>query len=70
VWETDRPSHSEPVNITDERKRIKELLVDQEREEILALLYKNKGNIAKVAREIGISRNSIYRKLNKLNITP
>ncbi|AFV12354.1 sigma54 specific transcriptional regulator [Thermacetogenium phaeum DSM 12270] len=51
-----------------ERNRIKRLLAEKERQEISLLLVKNKGNLSKVARELGISRSSLYRKLRKLDI--
>jgi PAS domain S-box-containing protein len=54
--------------ITDERRKIKELLAETDREEIFTLLSKNKGNVSLVARDLGISRASLYRKLKKLDL--
>jgi PAS domain S-box-containing protein len=71
--ETD--SHSEitlppqPCTIANERKRIREHLAKKDRTEIFTLLEKNSGNISKVARDLGISRNTLYRKMHRLNIT-
>jgi DNA-binding NtrC family response regulator len=48
--------------------KIKSILAEEERREILSLLYKNKGNISKVAKDMNISRNSLYRKMRKLGI--
>jgi transcriptional regulator of acetoin/glycerol metabolism len=65
---TDMPSHPEPINITKERKIIKEQLAEREQEEILDLFHQYKGNITQVARGMGISRRTVYRKLNKLHV--
>lgn len=67
-WPQETALPFQAVTITDERKKIKQLLAEKEREEIFSLLAKNNGNISQVAREMGISRNSLYRKLKKLNI--
>lgn len=51
------------------KKKIKELLAERERQEIVTLILKNKGNISQVARDMGISRTTLYRKMRKLNIS-
>ena len=56
------------ATITSEKRRIQKILADQERQEILGLLAKNQGNMSQVARDLGIARNSLYRKLKKLNL--
>ncbi|AEG61712.1 sigma-54-dependent Fis family transcriptional regulator [Desulforamulus ruminis] len=68
VWQRETGWSPQSISITEERKKIKERLAENQREEILTLLSKNKGNVSQVAREMGISRNSLYRKLKKLNI--
>ena len=40
-------------------------LADQERELILEAYRRNKGNISAVSRELGISRNKVYKKLKE-----
>ncbi|HEX3015906.1 MAG TPA: sigma-54-dependent Fis family transcriptional regulator [Desulfobacteria bacterium] len=54
--------------ISSEKIKIKELLDNNERREIVNRLMANNGNISSVAREMGISRNSLYKKLKRLNI--
>ncbi|SFH10042.1 PAS domain S-box-containing protein [Desulfotomaculum arcticum] len=61
---------SQVITIIDEKKKIKEMLAEKERQEIYYFLSKSNGNLSQVARDMGISRNSLYRKLKKLNIMP
>ena len=68
IWEIETALGSKLAKITDERRKIKELLADKEREEIFTLLSKNNGNVSLVARDMGISRASLYRKLKKLDV--
>lgn len=49
--------------------KIKELLDENERQELINKLLVNHGNISHVAREMGISRTSLYKKLKRLNIS-
>ena len=49
-------------------KKIKEILAEKERQEILSTLLKNKGNISQTARDLDVSRPTIYRKMRKLKI--
>jgi transcriptional regulator with PAS, ATPase and Fis domain len=55
--------------INSERYRLKILLAEEERREILMLLSKNKGNVTKVAKYMNISRNTLYKKMRKLGIS-
>ncbi|MGC7870110.1 sigma-54-dependent Fis family transcriptional regulator [Desulfosporosinus sp. SYSU MS00001] len=48
---------------------IKKLLARNERQEIINKLLTCQGNISHTAKEMGISRNSLYKKLKKLEIT-
>lgn len=48
--------------------KIKAMLDEEERREILSMLYKNKGNISRVAKDMNMSRNTLYRKMRKLGI--
>lgn len=63
----------EPIDIPvptleEERKRIKEIQAQQETEEIISLLAACGGNVSEVARRLGISRNTLYRKMRQYNI--
>ncbi len=51
-------------NVT--RKSERKNLADQEREIVLAAYKRHKGNISAVARELGISRNKVYKKLKEI----
>jgi sigma-54 dependent transcriptional regulator, acetoin dehydrogenase operon transcriptional activator AcoR len=57
------------LTFTGEINEIKEKLAEKERQAILDLLKENNGNVSQVARDMGISRNSLYRKLKKLSMT-
>ena len=49
-------------------RRLRELLQDEERAEILACLRTHKGNMSKAAQELGMARNTLYRKMQKLEL--
>jgi transcriptional regulator of acetoin/glycerol metabolism len=59
------------VQNTVNSKRIgrKQLFAELEQQEIMNLLSQNGGNVSQAAREMGISRNSIYRKMKRYNIS-
>ena len=57
--------HHGPTSFREQRARIKEELAEQERREILELLSRNRGNLSRTARAMGLSRTSLYRKLGK-----
>ncbi len=61
-----------PQVVPQARKRNKwrELKAEQEAHKIRALLDEYDGNVTKAALELGISRNTLYRKLNKFDISP
>lgn len=61
------PLYSEP-SISAERKRRKVQAAQEEREEIMALLVLHGGNISRVAENMGVSRNTLYRKLKQYEI--
>ncbi len=52
-----------------DKKKIREILAEKERQEIISMLLKNKGNISQTARNLDISRPTLYRKMRKLKIT-
>ena len=45
-------------------------LESAERRALLQELQRHEWNLSGVARELGISRNTLYRKLQRLNIKP
>lgn len=49
-------------------KTVRELTAKMEEDEIVELLGHFDGNVSKVARHLGISRNTLYTKLKKYNI--
>lgn len=55
------PVQTPPVNFGREQRR--KLLEETERQRILMLLTKHGGNVSMAAREMGISRNTLYRKM-------
>jgi sigma-54 dependent transcriptional regulator, acetoin dehydrogenase operon transcriptional activator AcoR len=57
-----------PSNNTDSRGKMKALINQVETDEIKTLLSKHRGNISKIARELGVSRNTVYRKIKQNDI--
>lgn len=51
-----------------ERKKRKQYLEEKERERIINLLDQYGGNISQVARQMSISRSTVYRKMQQYNI--
>ena len=43
-------------------------LDEMEQRAIISALDKHSGNLSKVARELGLGRNTLYRKMEKYNI--
>lgn len=62
------PNTERETNVM-EKHKIKELLDMHEQKEIMDMLINAKGNLSQVARDMGISRNTLYKKLKKLNIS-
>jgi len=60
------PVQTPPVNFGREQRR--KLLEEAERQRILMLLTKHGGNVSMAAREMGISRNTLYRKMRLYEI--
>ncbi|BDU71916.1 sigma-54-dependent Fis family transcriptional regulator [Mesoterricola silvestris] len=48
--------------------KLRDLLAEEEREEILASLRSAKGNMTRAAQNLGISRNTLYRKMEKFGL--
>lgn len=62
---TETPSQADPGEISNSVTNVK----DMEREMIIKSIEKNKNNMTNVAKELGMSRSSLYRKLKKYNIS-
>ncbi len=50
------------------REQQKKFIMDQESAQIIELLDKYRGNISKVAREMGVARSTLYKKMNEYHI--
>lgn len=59
---------SQGASVTLQRERQKQLQAQLEQQEIIKLLGKHGGNISRVAEDMGISRNTVYRKMKRYNI--
>ena len=60
--------HPLQINKSDKRKQILNELERQERQEIVAMFGIYEGNISQIARKMGISRNTLYRKMRLYGI--
>ncbi|QXM07185.1 sigma 54-interacting transcriptional regulator [Crassaminicella indica] len=58
----------QPISIKEIIERERKLQEEQLCNEILRLFKQYKGNISKIAREMGISRSTLYRKMKKYKI--
>ncbi len=63
--------NSEVLTIGEARKLNQRMTADMERDKIMHLLDEFSGNVSQVARSMGISRNTIYRKMKtyKIDVT-
>jgi transcriptional regulator with PAS, ATPase and Fis domain len=64
----DRPAAGLPEPPPPGARKLRELLQEEERAEILACLRTCKGNMSKAAQELGMARNTLYRKMQKLEL--
>lgn len=64
------PGHSEPAArpVSSVRGKRRQLIAEMEYQKIIDLLAKHNGCITLVAREMGVSRNTIYRKMRLFGI--
>ncbi len=51
------------------KQKRKQMLAEEESQQIISLLQKHQGNITRVAEETGFSRMTIYRKMKLYNIS-
>jgi len=66
-----RPAEAPPARLTAVASgpvKLRDLLAEEEREDILACLRSAKGNMTKAALDLGISRNTLYRKMEKFGL--
>lgn len=74
IYHPDQPSITRPVVVVPNggvnavRELRKQKIEEIERSEIAGLLSKHGGNISEVAKEMGVSRSTLYRKVNRYNI--
>ncbi len=61
--------HSTASSDVKGNKKIRQLVAQVEREEIIKLLDKHNGNVSQVAREMGFNRRTIHRKIKTYGIT-
>ncbi len=59
---------TQTVEVNNEREKRKEMVAKSECQEIVNLLIKHSGNITEVAREMEVSRITVYRKMKLYNI--
>jgi PAS domain S-box-containing protein len=64
--EPDLEARESQVNTAREKRKV--VQAENEYREILAFLSKHGGNISEMAKEMGVSRNTIYRKMRQYNI--
>lgn len=56
------------MNLLEARKKHQEMLIEIEKEQLIQLLHKHDGNISKIAKEMGMARSTIYRKLRQYEL--
>jgi PAS domain S-box-containing protein len=66
--ELENGEDSQLLSLSTERRKRKEMEQEREREEIMALLVLHGGNVSRVAKSLGVSRNTIYRKIKQYRI--
>ena len=64
----DQQSIAPASKVCSEREKRKQLIAEHECQEILDLLTRHGGNISEVAREMEVSRNTVYRKMRQYAI--
>lgn len=62
--------HLDLPRITDDKQSLKKIREESERSALLSVLENNKGQISAAARELGVSRATMYRLLNKHDLVP
>ncbi len=74
IYHPDQPNVSHPVvvpqngGVNAAREQRRQKVEEIERSEIANLLAKHGGNISEVAKEMGVARSTLYRKVSRYNI--
>jgi PAS domain S-box-containing protein len=61
-------NNSEPMSIYEARNQRKKMMQEQEQATIIKLLGEYEGNISRVAKEMGVNRSTVYRKMKAYKI--
>lgn len=61
-------SDSPPMSIYEARNQSKKLMQEQEKTTLIKLLQEFEGNISRVAKEMGVNRSTVYRKMKAFKI--
>ncbi|MCW8330078.1 VpsR-related response regulator [Photobacterium sp. SDRW27] len=62
--------HLDLPRLVDDKQSLKKIREESERSALLTVLENNKGQISAAARELGVSRATMYRLLNKHDLVP
>jgi PAS domain S-box-containing protein len=68
AWTSPAPGASEPAERPLDRKERKKLANEQEKKQIIDTLDECAGNVSMASAKLGISRNTMYKKMKKYNI--
>jgi transcriptional regulator of acetoin/glycerol metabolism len=68
AFEKPAEADARPSKHLDGKQKVKALMREVEITEIQNLVTKYRGNISKIARELGVSRNTVYRKIKQYGI--
>ena len=67
---TKKPVHKAPASETGPGQKSITTVRDAEKEALIASIISNQGNITKAAKDLGIARVTVYRKLKAYGIDP
>ncbi len=69
-WDVNKNKSATPIlaPLESETRSLSEIIEDFEREYISKILTTNQGNISKTAKELGLSRAGLYKKLKRYNL--
>lgn len=57
------------AKVNTERERLEKILEEQDKKEISELISRFGGNISQVAKEMGVARSTVYRKMKQYNLS-
>lgn len=64
-----KESYGKGLSIWQAREEQKQLLADRERQQIIELMQEYKGNVSRVAREMGMARSTLYKRMKNYSIS-